>query len=426
MTGGASSLPSGLVVSTTAGPASARRVDADRLAPVLAVAVVLLLPIARIWILWTAPSRDADLNQFVSMSPFDWPLALLVALQLAAVVRDRTRPAVRFAPTAGRLAAAFLAWLTLSALVHPSWRAVDLAFHVAGAWALLRTARRATAAEQDLLLGAFVLVGALQAVLGIAQSRTGGVLGLDLLELDGPLYRFGTSAAGRGSLTHPYHLSALLVTCAAAAGLLSLRRSGAVRAASLAGLAAIGVGIPLTFSRAAVLSVVPMAVLWALRRTSRPAAATLAVGLAVGVVLGLGGISAKAGHSVDVDAADSGRRDRLAEAWRLMAEEPLFGVGPGRYVIALQDVEHADLLPAHNVVAQSAAEAGVPGALLAGATLLAFLAWLARRAPVTIAAGISLVPFHLLDSYPHAFPLGLVITGMWLSTVAVAAGAESR
>lgn len=421
-------LPSGLVVSTTAEPASARTLEVDRLAPVLAVAVVVLLPVSRIWVLWTAPNGDGDLNQFVSTSPLDWPLGLLVALQVASVLEDRFGLLHRHRtgwPVLAKLLVGWLAWLAVCALVHPSWRAVDLAFHVAGVWGLVRTARRSTAVERDVLLGAFALVGAAQAILGIAQSRLGELVGIGLFEFDGPLYTFGSSTAGRASLTHPYHLTALLVTCAAAAGLLAVRRDTAIRTASLIALTAMAVAVPLTFSRAAVLAVVPMVLLWFLRPRSRAPAAVLAGGLVIGIALGFGGISAKADQTVDVDAADSGRRERLAEAWRLMEEEPFFGVGPGRYVIALQDVEHADLLPAHNVVGQSAAEAGVPGGLLAATTVGAFLAWLVRRSPVTIAAGISLLPFHLLDSYPHVFPVGLVITGMWLSTVAIAAEAES-
>ena len=37
-----------------------------------------------------------------------------------------------------------------------------------------------------------------------------------------------------------------------------------------------------------------------------------------------------------------------------------------------------------------------------------------------MAAGASLLPFQLLDSYPHAFPIGLVITGIGLAVVVIA------
>jgi len=414
------------VATVTSEPAVARPVETDALAVVLVIATIALIPVARTWILWSAPGGSGDLTQSVSTSPFDWPLAMLVVLQVGSVLRQptRLRPLVAGLPLPARLLAITLAWLVVSASINPSWRAVDLAFRVAGAWAVVRTARRATRLEQDLMLGAVVAVGVSQALLGIAQSRTGDVLGLGLLEFDGPLYTFGEASAGRASLTHPYHLTALLVVDAAAAAVLAQRRAGAARRIALAALAVIGVAIPLTFSRAAVLAVVPMLLLWGRRRGSRPVAVVFAAGLALGALAGLDGIAAKSGQTVEVETADSGRRDRLAEAWRLVEDAPLAGVGPGRYVIALREVEHIELLPPHNVVAQVAAEAGVPGGALTLATLTAFAWWLVRRRATVVAAGVSLLPFHLLDSYPHVFPLGILITGMWLAVLAIAVDDE--
>jgi O-antigen ligase len=402
--------------------ASTRAIDTDSVAVVLAATSVASVVIARGWVLWSAPGGDRNINQWVTTSPFDWPLALLIVLQGASVLEDRLegRPR-RTANAPTRVLAVTLAWLALSAAITPSWRALDFAFHVAGAWALVRTARRADRRGQTALLATLVGLGTLQALLGIAQSRTGDALGLGVLEFEGPLYTFGGSTAGRGSLTHPYHLTALLIVCAAAAAVLGCRVQGHARSASLAALGVMAVAMPLTFSRAVVLAIVPMLLLWSWRQSTRVLAAVMIAGLIVGGLLGTNGISAKSSRTVDVDQADSGRRQRVEEALNLVEEEPIFGVGPGRYVIALRDVDHDELLPPHNAVLHASAEAGVPGGVLTLATLVAFGLWvLRRRSPMVLAVAASLLPFHLLDSYPHLFPVGLLISGMWLAVLAIA------
>lgn len=411
-----------VAATATADRAAGRALDLDRLALILAVSSITLIVIARGLVLWSAPGANGDINQWVTTSPFDWPLALLIVLQTASILEDRFlgRPS-GMTITPVRILALTLAWLALCAAISPSWRALDLGFHIAGAWALVRTARRAGRTGQSMFLWTLIGLGTLQAGLGIAQARTGEALGLGVLEFGGALYTFGGSTAGRGSLTHPYHLTALLIVCAAAAGVLSQRLHGRTRLAPVGALAMIAVAIPLTFSRAVVLAIVPMVALWLIRRRTWVLAAVMTGGLFVGGLLGTNGIAAKTSRTVDVEQVDSGRRQRAEEALNLVEEEPLFGVGPGRYVVALRHVDHEALLPPHNVVLHASAEAGVLGGVLILATLAAFGVWvLRRRSPMLLAVAISLLPFHLLDSYPHVFPVGLLISGMWLAVLAVA------
>lgn len=411
-----------MVATSTADRATRRTLDADAAAPVLAAASIALVVIARGWVLWSAPGGQGDINQWVTTSPFDWPLALLVVLQVSSILEGRFEWQTYLPRTPlPRILALTLAWLGVCAAISPSWRALDLGFHIAGAWALVRTARRADPSGRTLLLATMTALGAVQAALGIAQSRTGDALGLGPFEFEGPLYTFGGSTAGRGSLTHPYHLTALLIVCAAAAAVLSARVTGRPRWAVLAALGVIAIAIPLTFSRAVVVAAVPMVLLWLLRRRTRALAAVMVAGLLVGGLLETNGISAKTSRTVDVDQVDSGRRQRVEEALDLIEEEPVFGVGPGRYVIALADLGKASPLPPHNVVLHTSAEAGIVGGALALATLVAFGLWaLRRRSPMVLAVAVSLLPFHLLDSYPHVFPVGLLITGMWLAVLAIA------
>jgi hypothetical protein len=392
--------------------------EIDQFAVVLAAATIALIPVARGWVLWSADGVEAHMNGWVSVSPADSPLALLLVLQVVRGGRvdpGTARPEPR--SVALRLLTVTLMWTVLCGLINPSWRALDLAFHIAGAWALVRTFQRSTDAERILLLWALTMVGTVEGLLGIAQALRGENLGLDLLELPGELFTVGEATAAIGGFAHPYHLTAFLVVAVSAAAVLAQQLRGASRWAVLGMLLLMGTAIPLTYSRASVFAVIPMLLAWSWRSSVRPIALFLAIGLVVGLGLGFDGIRHRAEQSTDANAVDSGRRVRLTEALSLVDQEPVFGVGPGRYVLALAETDHEQLLPAHNVVAQAAAETGVPGGLLMLSTAIAFALWLARESPMTIGVGASLVPFHLLDSYPHVFPVGLVTTGLWLSVI---------
>ena len=368
--------------------------------------------------LWAPAGGLQDINQRVSASPYDLPLVLLVVVCGADAVERRT--SVRSWERVTVLAAATVGWCILAAIIHPSWRALDWFVHLGGAWAIIRTVRRADAGRQNIFLAVVTTLGFAEAALGIAQARTGSILGLGPFEWHADLIEFGDSASGRGSLTHPYHLAALLLVCIGAA-LVLLRRLPPTRPRTLV-LVAMGVmaaALPLTFSRAALLSIAPMLVLLVfVRPIRRMAVPALIAGLVIGGALaGLGGLESKVARSTDASAVDSGRRIRLEEAGRLIAEDPVFGVGPGRYVIVLRDVEHQQLLPAHDIIAQTAAEAGVPATALLIATLAVFGLWVVHRGVLAVIVAITLVPFHLLDSFPHTYPIGIVISGIWLASL---------
>lgn len=201
---------------------------------------------------------------------------------------------------------------------------------------------------------------------------------------------------------------------------LATRTSGRARLLVLLAIGVIATGLPLTFSRAPVLALVPMLALLAIRRQTRWVAIALVTGLAVGASLGVDGIAARSEHSVEAGELDTGRRQRLEEAGRLLSEDPVFGVGPGRYVIALGETVDDTLVPAHNIVAQTAAESGVVGGFLMTAVIATFCWWLVRQRWTVVAAGLALLPIHMLDPYAHVFPTGIVATGFWLATVAIA------
>jgi len=143
-----------------------------------------------------------------------------------------------------------------------------------------------------------------------------------------------------------------------------------------------------------------------------------------GLTMGTGWYG-RAGSSTSLQSADSGRLDRAREGIDLFGDNPIVGVGPGRYTIAL--AEHGDVapLPPHNIVLHAAAEAGVvAGAAVALVVVLLTLRYL--RTPqgptglresgntATTAAFVLLVPYFVFDAFPYVFPVGLFLTALWL------------
>jgi O-antigen ligase len=128
------------------------------------------------------------------------------------------------------------------------------------------------------------------------------------------------------------------------------------------------------------------------------------------------------GRTADRERIDSSRLVRAEEALELIEEDPVFGVGPGLYVVELVDrgVDNGGSLPPHNAVLHSGAETGVVGAALSLVLFGALALWALSGGPLALIAAATLAPFHLLDSYPHVFPRGIVISGFWIGVVIVA------
>ncbi|HUP72986.1 MAG TPA: O-antigen ligase family protein [Acidimicrobiales bacterium] len=402
----------------------------------LLVATIVLVPIAAGTVAWAAPGGDGDFNQRVSVQLFDLALVLTGLARIAALLTQRsagdtqrTANGTVVAGLARRAAGSALA-LSITVLgtagviafaVHPSPRGAELAARI-GVGALVAQALVTAPLRWLTRLQALVaIVASTQALLAIAQSANGGPLGLRWLEFDGPLYPFGSSYAGRGGLTHPYHL-AVLLEIGIVAALFALRKTPR-RLPWLLAIAACSAGLGVTYSRAAAIGVAAavVALAWP-RRARRDDASHRAYLLAAGVMLagvattGLtmgDGWYSRASTSTNVQSADSGRLDRAREGVELIGEHPLAGVGPGRYAIALAANGDDAPLPAHNIVLHAAAEAGV----LAGAAIAAVALLLARRylraSREVAAAFVLVVPYFIFDAYPYVFPIGLLLTAVW-------------
>ena len=112
-----------------------------------------------------------------------------------------------------------------------------------------------------------------------------------------------------------------------------------------------------------------------------------------------------------------------ADALRLVGEQPLTGVGPGRFAeVSPTARSDADLDHAHNEVLELAAELGLPGLAL-GAGLIA-LAWIgllkaaSRPETVIVAAGITGLLLQSAVDYPLHFPV-IVLTATALLGTAI-------
>lgn len=400
-------------------PANPAPVAAARVAAGLLVALAVTIPLATGRVLWSVPGAADDWNRRITVAPFD--VVLLGLLAWAVLHREAVASLARSRP-ARLLVLLYVATFTLSFLASPSWLGVQQGLRLGAGVAVVAAAGAALAVRtsRHLVLAGVTAVGVAQAGLALVQSGSGRALGVAPLDFAGPLYPFGSSFAGRGGFTHPYHLAVMIVVAQGAA-LLGLRTAGRRWPWALA-LVALGTGLGVTYTRAGLVGQALLlgAALLA-PRADRPrlwlGAGALAVGLLLGGTAFGDGWIARGNQSVAVEGADSGRGDRFAEAGRLVAADPLTGAGPGRYVEALADVDHTDLLPAHDVVLHQAAELGVLGGL-ATAALLALLAWRAVRAGSwAVAVAAPMLPFLLLDAYPYVFATGLALAALWLALV---------
>jgi hypothetical protein len=397
----------------------------------LLVATIVLVPIAAGTVPWAAPGGGGDFNQRVTLQVFDLALVLTGFVRIAALLAERSHiSTVGGLSTAGRRAVGSALALSITVLgiagvvafaAHPSPRGAELAARI-GVGALVAQALVVAPSKWLVRVQAVIaLVASAQAVLAIAQSAHGANLGLGWLEFDGPLYPFGSSYAGRGGLTHPYHLAVLLEVGIIAA-LLALRHCQR-RLPWLLALAACSAGLGVTYSRAAAIGVAAavVALLWPRRtrhhdpttRVYLVAACVMLAGVAAtGLTMGNGWYG-RASTSTSLQSADSGRLDRAREAVDLIGDHPIVGVGPGRYAIALAANGDKAPLPPHNIVLHAAAEAGA----LAGVAVALIGLLLARRylqaSREVSAAFLLLVPYFVFDAYPYVFPVGLFLTAVW-------------
>ena len=379
------------------------------------------MPVLRGRVLWTAPGGTDHPELHAALHLFDIPLAVLIGVTALEIWRHRSWQTVRWRAPAVALVA-LLAWSIVATVAHPSWRAVEWYFHVAGAAAVAHAIARFRRPQLRVALSLIVGFALVQGVFGIAQSLNGGTFGWGLVEYSSDLIRFAGREAAKGSFGHPYHLAAMLLVGVAAAFVLWAISDAVWQRWCAGAIFVLGLSVAFTFSRASVVGLGLVALLGfvAPRGRFRWAAIALVAGLLVGAAIPSEGWEERAAVSVNRETVDSGRVDRLDEARSLIEDEPVFGVGTGRYVIQLSDDTGLLSQPAHNAVLHAGGEMGIPGLLLAAALLVALGWWGLRGGILPLIVGVTLAPLHLLDAFPYSFPRGLVLTGVWVGLLVVA------
>lgn len=410
-------------LSTRSGVASARPERGGGSAAAVAAAVVLVLSVTTLPLanLDSRPGRDFQLHTILLAS--DLALLVLIGIQaggLRAVVGAWRHHACALAALGVGLA------MVPAALLHPSDRGAAALVRGAGAVAVALAIGTARRDGRRLVVGALAAATLAHVGVAVVQRGVSGPVGLTLLGEAGA-HEIGGRYASSGLTVHPYVLAAW---CAVAGtGLLALarRRGMPARLATAAGVAAFG-GIGLTMSRAgalaAVLALGALAV--ATRRrgaeVGHRAVLAAAAALAAGGLVNLSGWLARAGQaSGTADAVSSGRAALLDQAWGLLGDNLLGGIGPGRYVLAL--VERPDLValssqtprPVHLTPLLLVVEGGV--LVVPALALLAVAVGRACRrggAPA-VAVTLAMVPFLALDHLAWSYPQGLVLAGVWLA-----------
>ena len=239
----------------------------------------------------------------------------------------------------------------------------------------------------------------------------------------------GLTGAAGAPLLYANANAALFAQAAAGALMVAATwRSSAARVGGFVGAGAFALLTVLTGSRAGLLLVVGLAVAAAASRW--PGAAVRAVVLAGGAAV-LGALlftTVVAGGGLDrsarreVTGGLTGNRVRLwSEALDVMADRPVFGIGPGGFVFGSRTARtDRDIGWAHNDFLQQGAETGLPGLAL---LVLAFVwsfgpLWVAPTDAATgIAAGaLALLGTHAAFDYVLHFPVIPVAAGMLVGT----------
>ena len=323
--------------------------------------------------------------------------------------------------------------LTVSLLpalaLHPSARGGAAVLRWIGVAMIAFAVGRLAGPARSLVLGTFAGVTVLQVVVALAQRVGDGPVGLDSLG-EARAHEIGGRYASTGLTVHPYVLAAWCVLGAA----ILIAAVACAQGRGNFGLAVAAVmpfaGVGLTMSRAGALGLVLVLVSLGVAALGRPALRTVLAGAVVatgvGVALDLSGwqnrASSTSGRSVAT--VTSGRLDLLDQAWGLFRDDPVFGVGPGRYVEVLVDrpdlVKLATQRPSRPVHVTPYLVV-VEGGLVALPALL-FLGWAVvtqswRAGAPGVGVALSIVPFMLLDHLNWSYPQGLLLTGLWLGTL---------
>ncbi len=400
------------------------RNDSDRSIPIdamLVAGIVVLLPFL---------SRNVVASRFVVLPVAAMSLgALLIPYGLAklgsAISRRDRDPALW-------IAVALPVLMTISAAVHRLPAAlftISFAFGAAMITLVIRDMDRDTIRRY--VAYPLLATASIQALLAMTQLATGKPIVPDWLAANIEVLVIDGVARPQGTMYHVYHLAALGLL--AIAVWIAVRKPGPrIHSVIVVALALSAAMVTITFSRSALLGLVAIVgalIVGGLRgdRSSFAIAAVLVAAGVVAVALTASGWTTRVEQSAvsNLDEASLGRVTLTEQAFTLIAAEPLFGVGPGRFIPEIEDrgltdEEHPFIV--HSYVLALTAENGV----LAGLIVLTLLVWLGfaavRSGPDTGAAYFALVPLLVFDVLHYVYPSPQLMFGVWLGVLSAAIG----
>jgi len=400
---------------------------------VIACVTVLLMPFPLILRGFGNPGLSYDYNTIIF--PVDVAFLVLIVTGAGAMVR---RVVERRAGLGTAMWTLFTVVMTLAWFAHPSTRGAHTIFELWGCAVLASTITDALGTDAGpLVLGTITIVACGETLWSALQLITKSNLGLHRLGEDRyPFFAFSARAlAPMGSMVHIYVLCGLALVGGGVLVLAGVTARGSRLWLLGAGIAMVPVGY--TYSRAGLLGgalLIGGVGLGLFSRThpagrGKFALAVLALTVGIGLPAAIwheGWTNRVTQTTTATTAAQlTTQRGTLThEALTLIKANPIFGVGPGRYVISLKNRFHHEadqtveiFKPVHNVPLLVAAEGGV----VAGAVFVAFLAlvgWRAARSgPGAAGLYLAYLPFLLLDHFPYSFPQGLVITAIWIGAL---------
>jgi len=347
--------------------------------------------------------------------PADLTLVVTAVAALVVGIRQRTRPGLGAA-----LLAALTVVLAIALAVHPSPQGLFTVARFAGATGLAFAVSRLSRDERLLAVGVFAAVAFAQLGLAVAQELHGGPLGLTSFgEIADPLLDYGLLAP-RGTMHAQYVLAGLSLIAALLLVRESFERRRPLVWSVLAGVAVIPVGM--TMGRAAALGVALACGALALGYLRQRRLVTTAI-LCLSLGAGLTAFAFRDSWLTKsaIGASANGRDILTEEAFGLIGDSPLVGIGPGRSVFVLRErypVPPAVVgyQPVHDVPLLAAVEGGVMAGAIAVVLLLA-LAWRSRRDVRALALFGSFLPIVLTDHYPYTFLQGVVLLGVWVGAL---------
>ena len=365
----------------------------------------------------------SDLQHRVSYFPFDIPLLLLTLLSVGPILRLPRGTARRFLV----FSAAFLLLTAIALAFHPSPRGGQVLIRLAVniivpvvTWITLPGLWRRRAVV--VLVGSAVL----QSLLAVVQTVRGEPLGLTVIGEHPWLEVFGDVFAAKGTFVHHYVLAAFALLACGAATISFLRSRDHVWLVAVV-ISAIPIGI--TYSRMAALGTVAVAGVLAVawfrgRRETLPVLIAFLVGVGVPGLLTVDSWIGRAEPIAAESFADAITNNRVTlakQALDLIEDAPIVGIGPGLYVLELEDrlgaAEDEQVFPVHMVPLLVAAEIGIPAGLYI-VVMIGGLGWAAtRRGTGAMAVYVSFLPFLFFDHFPYDNFQGLTMSGIWMALI---------